>query len=158
MLLSLYTQRTQKRYAFTVKSIDMVTKDSEDLQEKQVPREREGLKVLEEFLVPLGPKEIRGYPEFLVPRVLLVKRANRGRQERWDPEDPGGSLAVEVKSGQSDPQDHQVNCNCASGDSVFVFQGSFGSPGLPGMPGPPGLPGMKGDRGVVGEPGPKGEQ
>lgn len=143
--------------------VHLVTKDSEDLQEKQVPREREGLKVLEEFLVPLGPKEIRacqvwmavrgylecleqrvnqgnldllvmqdcrgylGYPEFLVPRVLLVKRvtqalqgslvswgiqanrANRGRQERWDPEDPGGSLAVEVKSGQSDPQDHQVN-------------------------------------------------
>lgn len=36
--------------------------------------------------------------------------------------------------------------NCASGDSVFVFQGSLGSPGLPGLPGPPGLPGMKGDR------------
>lgn len=36
--------------------------------------------------------------------------------------------------------------NCASGDSVLVLQGSFGSAGLPSVPGPPGLPGMKGDR------------
>lgn len=131
--------------------VHQVIKDSEDLQEKQVPRETEGLKVLEEFLASLGPKETRacqvwmaatgylecleqrvtqgnlgllvmqdcrgylGCLEFLVQRVLLVKRvtqvlqgslanwgiqvnrANRGQQERWDPEDPGGFLAVEEK-------------------------------------------------------------
>lgn len=129
--------------------VHLVIKDSEDLQEKRVPKEKEGLKVLEEFLVFLGPKETRvcqvwmavmgslecleqrvnqenlgllvmqdcrGYQvylEFLVQKVLLVKRvvqvlqgslvrweiqanrANRGLQERWDPEDPGGFLAVE---------------------------------------------------------------
>lgn len=131
--------------------VHLVIKDSEDLQEKQVPRETEGLQVPEEFLASLGPKETRacqgwtavtgslecpgqrvnqgnlgllvmqdcrGYLvclEFLVRRVLRVKRvtqalqgnlaswgiqanrANRGRQERWDPEDPGGFRAAEEK-------------------------------------------------------------
>ncbi|ELK25248.1 hypothetical protein MDA_GLEAN10018122 [Myotis davidii] len=93
--------------------VHLVIKDSEGLQEKQVPRETEGLKVLEEFLASLGPKETRvnqgnlgllvmqdcrGY---LATQVLQgnlanweiqANRANRGRQERWDPEDPGDFL------------------------------------------------------------------
>lgn len=131
--------------------VHLVIKDSEGLQEKQVPRETEDLKVLEEFLASLGPKETRacqvwmavtgslecpeqrvnrgnlgllvmqdcrGYLvclEFLVQRVLREKRAtqvlqgnlanwgiqanraNRGRQERWDPEDPGDFLAAEER-------------------------------------------------------------
>lgn len=134
-----------------VSLVHLVIKDSEDLQEKQVPREIEDLKVLEEFLVSLGPKETRacqvwmavmGYLECLEQRVnqgnlgllvmqdckgylvylgsleqrvLLVKRvtqvlqgslvnwgiqanrANRGLQEKWDPEDPEGFLVAEVK-------------------------------------------------------------
>lgn len=131
--------------------VHLVTKDSEGLQGKQVPRERGGLQVLEGFLASRGPKETRACPvwmavtgflgcrerrvsqgnlgllvtwdcrgylaclEFLVQRVLPVKRAtqvlpgslaswgiqanraNRGRQERWDPEDPEVFLAAEEK-------------------------------------------------------------
>lgn len=73
--------------------VHLVIKDSEDLQEKQVPREIEELKVLEEFLASLGPKEIQacqvwmamtGYLEYLEQRVtqgnldLLVMQDCRG--------------------------------------------------------------------------------
>lgn len=140
--------------------VHLVIKDSGGLQEKQVPRETEGLKVPEEFRASLGPKEtracqvsmaVKGYLEcleqrvnqgnlgllvmqdcrgylvcleFLVQRVLLVtrvppvpqgnlaywgiqaNRVNRDRQERWDPEGPGGFLAVEEKWDQWGPQAH----------------------------------------------------
>lgn len=39
--------------------VQLVTKDSRALQEKQVPRETGVLKVPEEFLDPLGQKETR---------------------------------------------------------------------------------------------------
>lgn len=75
-------------------------------------------RVIQGNLGLLVMQDCRGYlvcPGFLVQRVLLVKRvtqvlqgnlvnwgiqanrASRGRQERWDPEDPGGFLAVEEK-------------------------------------------------------------
>lgn len=67
------------------------------------------------LLVKRDCRDYLVYPEFLVQRVLLVKRvtqvlqgslvnwgiqanrANRGRQERWDLEDLEGFLAVEEK-------------------------------------------------------------
>lgn len=73
--------------------VHLVTKDSEVLQEKQVPKETEGLKVLEEFLASLGLKETRacqvwmammGYLEYPGQRViqgnlgLLVMQDCRG--------------------------------------------------------------------------------
>ncbi|KAK7825704.1 hypothetical protein U0070_012949 [Myodes glareolus] len=72
--------------------VQLVTKDSGALQEKQVPRETGVLKVPEEFLDPLGRKETRVYLGFLVRKAWLAKRASKGLQERWDLEDPGVSL------------------------------------------------------------------
>lgn len=69
----------------------------------------------------------RVYLGFLGQKVLLVKRvtqvlrgslasweaqenqANKGLQERWDLEAPGGSLAVEGKQDQKGLQAFQVN-------------------------------------------------
>lgn len=68
-----------------------------------------------DLLVMRDYRDYRVYLDFLVQRVLPVKRvtqvlqeslvnweiranrANKGLQEKWDPEDPGGFLAVEEK-------------------------------------------------------------
>lgn len=61
--------------------VHLVIKDSEDLQEKQVPRETEGLQVLEEFLASLGPKETRACQVWMAMTGSLEypeQRVNQG--------------------------------------------------------------------------------
>lgn len=70
--------------------VHLVTKDSEALQEKQVPRETKVLKDLEGFLESLGPKETRACREWMAEMGYLGCPEQRVSQ---------GSLGLLVMQG-----------------------------------------------------------